>query len=55
VVARYDAAANAIDFVGGSGAEVTHMIVVAPGEKTPYTANIGSNGVTVFDLNGAPR
>jgi YVTN family beta-propeller protein len=55
VVARYDAATNAIDFVSGSGAEVTHMIVVAPGEKTLYTANIGSNSVTVFDLSNSPR
>ena len=55
VVARYDAATNAIDFVGGSGAEVSHMVVVAPGEKTLYTANIGSNSVTVFDLSNSPR
>jgi DNA-binding beta-propeller fold protein YncE len=55
VVARYDAATNAIDFISGSGADVTHMIVVAPGEKTLYTANIGSNSVTVFDLSIAPR
>lgn len=55
VVARYDAAKDAIDFISGSGAEVTHMIVVAPGETTLYTANIGSNSVTVFDLRGAPR
>jgi DNA-binding beta-propeller fold protein YncE len=52
---RDDAATNAIDFVSGSGGEVTHMIVVAPGEKTLYTANIGSNSVTVFDLSGVPR
>jgi len=55
VIARYDAANNQIDFISGSGAEVTHMIVVAPGEKTMYTANIGSNSVTAFDLGGAPR
>jgi len=55
VVARYDAATNAIDFISGSGAEVTHMIVVAPGEKTLYTANIGSNSVSVFDLSNSPR
>src|SRR5437879_2189854 len=55
VVARYDAATNAIDFISGSGAEVTHMIVVAPGETTLYTANIGSNSVSVFDLSNSPR
>ena len=55
VVARYDAAKDAIDFISGSGADATHMIVVAPGEKTLYTANIGSNSVTAFDLSIAPR
>lgn len=55
VVARYDAAKDAIDFISGSNAETTHMIVVAPGETTLYTANIGSNSVTVFDISGAPK
>jgi len=55
VIARYDAANNQIDFISGSGAEVTHMIVVAPEERTLFTANIGSNSVTAFDLGGAPR
>lgn len=55
VIARYDAANNQIDFISGTGAEVSHMIVVARGEKTLYTANIGSNSVTAIDLSGAPR
>jgi len=55
VIGRYDAATDRIDFISGSGADTTHMIVVARGEKTIYTANIGSNSVTVFDLNLAPR
>jgi YVTN family beta-propeller protein len=55
VIARYDAANNQIDFISGSGGEGTHMIVAAPGEKTLYTANIGSNSVTAFDLSIAPR
>jgi len=55
VIARYDAAADRIDFISGSGADTTHMIVAMRGEKTIYTANIGSNSVTVFDLSGAPR
>ena len=55
VIARYDATTDHIDFISGSGADTTHMIVVVPGEKTIYTANIGSNSVTVFDLKLAPR
>ena len=54
-VARYDAAADRIDWIGGTGAEVTHMLVVVPGEKKIYTANIGGNSVSVLDLTNAPR
>jgi YVTN family beta-propeller protein len=54
-VARYDAVANRFELISGSGGEVTHMIVVAPGEQKLYTANIGSNDVSVIDLTAAPR
>ena len=54
-VARYDAAADRVDWIGGTGAEVTHMLVVVPGEKKIYTANIGGNSVSVLDLTNAPR
>jgi DNA-binding beta-propeller fold protein YncE len=55
VIARYDAVSDRIDFISGSGADTTHMIIVPRGERTIYTANIGSNSVTVFDLSVAPR
>src|SRR5438132_8253270 len=55
VVARYDVAGGAIDWIAGSGANMTHMLVVTAGEKKIYTANIGSDSVSVFDLNNAPR
>lgn len=54
-VARYDAAADRIDWIGGTGENGTHMLVVAPGEKKIYTANIGGNSVSVLDLTNAPR
>jgi len=54
-VARYDAASDRIDWIGGTGAEVTHMLVVVPGEKKIYTANIGGNSVSMLDLTNAPR
>lgn len=54
-VARYDAPTDRIDWIGGTGAETTHMLVVAPGEKKIYTANIGGNSVSVLDLTNAPR
>ena len=54
-VARYDLASGTIDWIGGTGQEGTHMVVVGPGEKKAYTANIGSDSVSVFDLSEAPR
>ncbi len=54
-IARYDVAADKIDWIAGTGQEVTHMLVVAPGEKKIYTTNMGSDSVTVFNLNNAPR
>lgn len=55
VAARYDVPSGAIDWIGGTGQEVTHMVVVLGGEKKIYTANIGSSSVSVFDLANAPR
>ncbi|HEX6083993.1 MAG TPA: YncE family protein [Thermoanaerobaculia bacterium] len=49
-VARYDAAANRIDWIAGVGQEFTHMLVVTPDEQKLYTANMGSNTVSVVDL-----
>ena len=54
-VARYDVPTGAIDWIQGSDANVTHMLVVLPGEKKIYTANIGSDSVSVIDLANAPR
>jgi len=55
VVARYDVSSGAIDWISGTGANVTHMVVVMPDEKKIYTANIGSDSVSVLDLSNAPR
>ena len=55
VIGRYDVASGAIDWISGTGANVTHMVVVMPGEKKIYTANIGSDSVSVLDLANSPR
>ena len=55
VIARYDVASGAIDWICGSDANVTHMLVVTPDEKKIYTANIGSDSVSVINLSAAPR
>ena len=52
-VARYDAATDRVDVVAGTGQNVTHMLVVA-GSKV-WTANIGSDNVSVLDFANAPR
>jgi YVTN family beta-propeller protein len=52
-VARYNAAADRIDWIAGTGQHVTHMLVGARDEKKIYTANMGSNSVSVLDLTDA--
>ncbi len=55
LVVRYDVPTGAIDWISGTGANGTHMVVVTPDEKKIYTANIGSDSVSVIDLTSAPR
>ncbi|HXG65274.1 MAG TPA: beta-propeller fold lactonase family protein [Blastocatellia bacterium] len=47
-VARYDPAAGRVDWIIGTGQIATHMLVVTPDAKKIYTANIGSDTVTVI-------
>jgi YVTN family beta-propeller protein len=54
-IARYDARADRIDFVSGTGQEITHMLVVSRDERKIFAANISSNSVSVMDLSKAPR
>ncbi len=51
-VLRYDPTADRIDWLMGTGASVSHMLVVAPDGKKVYTANIGSNNVTALNIGG---
>lgn len=50
VVARYDPAADKVDWLMGTGQDATHMIVGHAGRKKLFTANIRSNSVSMFDL-----
>ncbi len=54
MIARYDPAANKVDWLMGSGQNATHMIAVSADEKKFYTANIGSDSVTAFEFQSAP-
>ena len=49
-IARYDPAANKIDWKVKTGQEVTHMVVVAPRHGKVYASNIGSHTVTVASI-----
>jgi hypothetical protein len=54
LIARYDPAANKIDWIMGTGQNGSHMVVVSTDQKRFYTANIGSDSVTAFEFNNIP-
>ncbi|TAK17012.1 MAG: YncE family protein, partial [Acidobacteria bacterium] len=54
VVARYDPAVNAIDWIVGTGQTSTHMIYAKPDGRTLYTANIGGNSISVIERGANP-
>jgi len=49
-IARYDTVTNKVDWIMGTGQNSSHMVVVSPDQKKLYTANIGSDSVTVFNF-----
>jgi YVTN family beta-propeller protein len=53
-VARYDPAADRVDWVMGTGQTATHMLAVTPDGQRAYTANIASDTVTAIELNQPP-
>ncbi len=54
-VARYDIASDKIDWLMGTGATTSHMLVIAADGKRLYTSNLGSDNVTVIRLDGPPN
>lgn len=54
VIARYDPAANKVDWIMGTGQNASHMVVGSADQKRFYTANIGSDSVTAFEFNNVP-
>ena len=54
VIARYDPAANKIDWLMGTGQNVSHMVVDSGDQKRFYTANIGSDSITSFEFQNVP-
>lgn len=49
LIARYDPAANKIDWIMGTGQAGSHMVVGTADQRKFYTANIGSDSVTAFE------
>jgi len=49
-IARYDPATNKVDWIMGTGQNGSHMVVGTADQKKFYTANIGSDSVTAFEL-----
>jgi len=54
IIARYDPAANKVDWMMGSGQNATHMIAGSLDQKKFYTANIGSDSITAFEFQNVP-
>ncbi|MBL8514411.1 MAG: YncE family protein [Betaproteobacteria bacterium] len=51
-VARFDPASSKIDWLMGTGASASHMLVVSADGRKLYTSNIASNNVTAIRLDG---
>src|SRR5437016_6136708 len=52
LIGSYDPAANKIDWLMGTGQNSTHMVIVGK-DNTMFTANIGSDSITIIDRAGA--
>ena len=52
IIGSYDPAADKIDWLLGTGQDTTHMIALNSDGSEIYTANIGSNTVSIIDRAG---
>jgi YVTN family beta-propeller protein len=52
VIARYNPASNQVDWILGTGQNVTHMIVLSKDMKTIFTSNIGSDTICIIEPGG---
>jgi YVTN family beta-propeller protein len=55
IVARYDPAANQIDWMLGTGQATTHMVWVNRDATRMYTANIGSDSLSIIERGANPQ
>lgn len=52
VIGRYDPAGNQVDWILGTGQNVTHMIALSKDLKTIFTSNIGSDSICIIEPGG---
>jgi YVTN family beta-propeller protein len=52
VIGRYDPVSHQVDWVLGTGQNVTHMIVLSKDFKTVFTSNIGSDSICIIEPGG---
>jgi YVTN family beta-propeller protein len=52
IIGTYDPAANQVDWLQGTGQNTTHMIEVSQDLNQIYTANIGSDTISLFERTG---
>ena len=55
IVARYDPASNQVDWLLGTGQVSTHMVWVNGDATKMYTANIGSDSITIIERGANPQ
>lgn len=55
IVARYDPLSNQIDWLLGTGQVSTHMVWVNRDATRMYTANIGSDSITIIERGANPQ
>ena len=49
VIGRYDPASNQVDWILGTGQNVTHMVALSRDAKTIFTSNIGSDSICIIE------
>jgi YVTN family beta-propeller protein len=54
IVARYDVAANKVDWLFGTGQAGTHMVWVNADASKMYTCNIGSDSISIIERGQNP-
>jgi YVTN family beta-propeller protein len=54
LIGRYDPAANQVDWLLGTGQNTTHMVLVSKDGSRIFTANIGSDSISVLERGSNP-